>query len=474
MRGAGMFQRIHRDESGFAMVFAVLVVFVVVTLSITVLSLSIHNSEQSAYDRRRVTSVVAAEAGVDDAWNRIQTTAPENLPCTTHTGSVEAEPGPATFSAAYTWYSDSAGTTLLTGCPSQTNVPAGVLVTATGRTSNTVPRQVQAYMTLTPNYGGFDAAILSVTNTTFSNNFTVTGLTGSDGDVYITSGDLVVTNSPTIYGNVYIPTGSASISNGTQVVGNLWALNSATINNPATVTGNVISSTSSVGGSGTIGGSATAGTTIAAGLTVGGNEYPNTPQGPPPTQSFPKLCQVAITGVCSAMPWAGYTVSTYTGATACTSAKNFLTTGTLTGNRVVFIDAVCNLSIGNNDDITFTGDLAIVTQGSITTTNQNNWTGVSGKKLFLIVNYRSIFTASCSSSYNISIGNNSNFLNASVLFYSPCTVTLNNSNDFAGQALGNTVNITNQFTLSYRPVLVPGVPTLMGFDQGIVYLREVA
>jgi hypothetical protein len=329
-------------------------------------------------------------------------------------------------------------------------------------------------MTLTPNYGGFDAAILSVTNTTFSNNFTVTGLTGSDGDVYITSGDLVVTNSPTIYGNVYIPTGSASISNGTQVVGNLWALNSATINNPATVTGNVISSTSSVGGSGTIGGSATAGTTIAAGLTVGGNEYPNTPQGPPPTQSFPKLCQVAITGVCSAMPWAGYTVSTYTGATACTSAKNFLTTGTLTGNRVVFIDAVCNLSIGNNDDITFTGDLAIVTQGSITTTNQNNWTGVSGKKLFLIVNYRSIFTASCSSSYNISIGNNSNFLNASVLFYSPCTVTLNNSNDFAGQALGNTVNITNQFTLSYRPVLVPGVPTLMGFDQGIVYLREVA
>ncbi len=358
-----MFQRIHRDESGFAMVFAVLVVFVVVTLSITVLSLSIHNSEQSAYDRRRVTSVVAAEAGVDDAWNRIQTTAPENLPCTTQTGSVEAEPGPATFSAAYSWYADSAGTTLLTGCPSQTNVPAGVLVTATGRTSNTVPRQVQAYMTLTPNYGGFDAAILSVTNTTFSNNFTVTGLTGNDGDVYITSGNLVVTNSPTVYGNVYVPTGSASMSNGSQIVGNLWALNSVTVNNPATVTGNVISSTSSIAGSGTIGGSATAGTTIAAPLTVGGNEYPSTPQGPPPTQAFPKLCQVAITRVCSAMPWTGYTVTTYTGASACTSAKNFLTTGTLTGNRVVFIDAVCNLAIGNNDDITFTGDLAIVTQG---------------------------------------------------------------------------------------------------------------
>ena len=51
-------------------------------------------------------------------------------------------------------------------------------------------------MTLSPNYGGFDAAILSVTNTSFTNNFTVTGRTGNDGDVYIMNGNLVVTNSP--------------------------------------------------------------------------------------------------------------------------------------------------------------------------------------------------------------------------------------------------------------------------------------
>jgi hypothetical protein len=323
-------------------------------------------------------------------------------------------------------------------------------------------------MTLTPNYGGFDAAILSITNTTFANNFTVTGLTGNDGDIYVTNGNLVITNSPTFYGNVYVPNGSASIDNNSQIVGNLWALNGVTVG--STVTGNVISSTSSIGGVGTVGGSATAGTTIAAGLTVGGNRYANTPQGPPPTQSFPKLCQVAISGVCNAMPWSGYTVSTYTD---CTAAKNFLTTGTITGDRVVWINAVCNLSIGNNDDVTFTGNLAVVTQGSITTSNQNTFTGAAGKNLYLIVNYRSMFPASCSSSYNISIGNNSNFVTAPVLFYSPCTVTLNNQNNFAGQALGNTVSVTNHFTMSYRPVLVPGVPALVGFDQGIVYVREV-
>jgi len=471
-----MFQRIHRDESGFAMVFAVLVVFVVVMLSITVLSLSIHNSEQSAYDRQRVTSVVAAEAGVDDAWNRIQTTAPESLPCTTHTGSVEAEPGPATFSATYTWYQDSVGTVPLTGCPSQSNVPAAVLVTATGRTSNEVPRKVQAYMTLTPNYGGFDAAVLAQTNTTFANNFTISGNSGNDADIYITSGDLTVTNSQNIFGNVYVPNGGATMTNLTTITGNLWTNNAVSISSPASVTGNVTSSTSSIGVNGTIGGSATAGTTIAAGMTVGGNRYPNTPQGAPPTQNFPKLCQVAIAGVCEAMPWAaqGFTVSTYTGASACTSARNFLTTGTITGNRVVWIDAVCNLNIANNDTITFTGNLAIVTQGSITMANRNDWNGASGKNLYFIVNHRTIFPASCSSSYNISTGNLSLFSNVSVLFYSPCTVSINNLNSFTGQVLGNTVNLSNSFTMSYKPVLVPGVPSLVGFDQSIVYLREVA
>jgi hypothetical protein len=423
-----------------------------------------------------VTSVVAAEAGVDDAWNLIQTTAPQSLPCVGGTvaspriGSVEAEPGPATFSAAYSWYQDSTGTTALTGCPSQANVPAAVLVTSTGRTSGQVPRKVQAFMTLTPNHGGFDAAILANTSTSFQNNFTISGNSGNDADIYITDGDLTITNSQNVFGNVYVPNGSATMTNLTKITGDLWANGSVSISSPASVTGNVTSSTSSVGVNGTIGLSATAGTTIAAGLTVGGNRYPNTPQGPPPTQTLPKLCQLAIAGVCDAMPWAGYTVTPYTD---CATAKNFLTTGTITGDRVVWISAVCNLSIANNDTINFTGNLAIVTQGSITMANRNDWNGVAGKSLFFIVNYRTIFPASCSSSYDISTGNLSLFANVSVLFYSPCTVTINNLNSFAGQVLGNTVNLANNFTMSFRPVLVPGVPTLGGFDQSIVYLREV-
>ncbi len=74
----------------------------------------------------------------------------------------------------------------------------------------------------------------------------------------------------------------------------------------------------------------------------------------------------------------------------------------------------------------------------------------------------------------VSTGNNTNF-NAlvKVLFYTPCTLTLANQNAFSGQALGSPINITNQFNLTYQPVLVPGITGIIGFDQDISYVREV-
>jgi hypothetical protein len=456
------------------MVVAMLVVFVVVLLSMVILDLSIHNTDQAAYDRKRVTSVAASEAGIDTAWNLVQYTPPEDLPCgAPETGSLGSAPGPASYSIDYDWL-DATGASLT--CPlSQLNVPSSVLVTSTGTTNTNVPRTMQAYMTLAPSYGGFDAAIMAVTSTTFNNNFTVTGSSSSNGDVFVLNGNLTISNAPTIYGNVYVPTGSASMSNNSSIVGNLWANNGVTLTSPASVTGDVISSTSSLSGTGTIGGDATAGTTIAASLTVSGTKYASSPQGPPPTQVLPKGCHVAIAGVCNALPWIanGYTVTTYSGASACTDARSFLTSGTITGDQVVWIDQVCNLNIANHDNITFTGNLAVVTQGSITMTNQNNWNGNAGKKLIFMVNYRTMFPASCSASYNITTGNNSNFLNAAVLFYSPCTVTLNNQNNFAGQVLANSVVINNHFTLDATRVDVAGLGDILGFNQSIVYLREV-
>jgi hypothetical protein len=468
--------RLHREDDGVAMVIAMMVVFVVVLLSIVIFDLSIHNTEQAAYDRKRVTSIAAAESGIDRAWNLVQFTAPEYLPCT-ESASLGTAPGPASYDVTYTWYDENDDPMTCTGPtgptrpdgPTQENLPTAVLVSSVGETIDSVPRTMQAYMTLAPTYGGFDAAIISVTNTNFNNNFTVTGGTSNNGDIYITEGDLTITNTPNIYGNVYVPNGAVAMSNNNQIIGNLWANEGISISSPASVTGDVTSSTGALTGTGAIGGDARAGGTIAASLAVGGTEYPSSPQGPPPTKDFPLLCYDAIPGVCNALPWTGYTRTT---VTTCTAAQAFLD-AVPSGDQLLWIPSGCaDLQISNNDEINFSGNLAIMTNGKITMANRNDWNGDVGNNLYFIVNYRTGLNCS-SGGYNVWTGNNSNFVDASVMFYSPCTVTLNNQNDFTGQVFANTVTINNHFTLNATPVLVPGAGDVAGFDQSIVYLREV-
>lgn len=462
--------RFSREENGVAMVIAMLVVFVVVLLSLVVLDLSIHNTDQAAYDRKRVTSIAAAEAGINRAWNLVQFTAPEDLPCgTSVTDSLGSHPGPATFTIEFTWFSDTTGTAPST-CPlSQSNVPASVLITAVGETNSDVPRTMQSFLTLTANFGGFGSAILAVTDTTFNNAFTILGQNGNDGSIYVTEGDAVINNSLNAYGNLYVHDGGVHMENNATVNGEVWANEAITLENPATVGMNAISSTEEVEGTGTIGGFAMAGRTVDPNLDISGTTYENSPQGAPPTVDFPKLCQVAIAGVCTAMPWSGYTVTT---ATTCTAAQAFLD-ASLSGNQILWIPSGCpDLQIAQNDTITFSGNLAIVTNGKITMAQRNTWNGVSGKKLQFIVNYRTDLDCA-SGSYDITTGQFSNLRNASVLLYSPCTVTINNLNSFTGQVLGNSVAIQNNGTLSYQPVLVDGLDNIHGFNQNVVYIREV-
>jgi hypothetical protein len=458
------------------MIVAIMVSFVVMLLSVFIVQLSIHNGNQSAYDRRRIQSIAAAEAGIDATWRKIEGTAPDSMPCASpFTGTLASSPGSSAFTVQVTYY-DATGTQL--SCPlSQTNVPSAALLTSTGTTNGSTTRKMQAYATLTPVRTGLSAAIMSNSGTTLSNSFTLNGNSGSDADIYVNSGNLSITNTPQVFGNIYVPNGSFSMSNNTAVSGNVWANLSATLNNTSRVTGDVTSSTSSIAGVGFIGGNATAGTTVATTtLHITGSTYQSTMQGPPPSLAFPYVCWTAVSPVCSAQSsnWtsAGYTVQNFAD---CASAYTYLTTGTIAGDNVVRINATCNLAIGTNDVINFSGNLAIFTNGSITMANQNNWNGVSGKNLFFLVNYQSTSMNCASGNYNISSGNNSNFNNVNVSFYSPCTITIQNQNNFSGQLIGGTVNTANNFTMNFRPVLIPGgAEQITGFQQNVVYLREVA
>jgi hypothetical protein len=494
-----MLNRLRRDERGMALIIALLITFVIVLLSITVVDLAIHNVQQSAYDRKRVQSVNSSEAGVDFVWNKIEQTSPELLSWNsgtklgTYTGSLNTGPGTASFDATVQYF-DSTQTPMITQ-PSQTNPPSYALITSQGTTNGSVVRKVQSYVKLSPIRGGVQSAVLINSSAAFSNNFTINGDQGNDGDVHVENGDLTITSQPNIYGSVYISNGALSMRNNITVHGNAWAWGNVDLQNPAAVLGYARSSQSSLTSNGTIGGDATAGTSISATLAVSGSRYPNSPTtSHPPAVSFPLVCWDA-TGSCSPGVAAEYqnvdaennatgasgpdgvpdwTIVNFSGLTACALAKIYLTTGTISADTVVRINTVCDLDIGNNDSINFTKDLVIFTNGSITMTNQTNWNGTAGHKLGFVVNYQSIFPGSCSTSYGITTSNNSNFNNAYVSFYSPCTITINNQNAFSGQVLGQTVSITNNATINYKPVLLPGIGKITGFQQDVVYEREVA
>ena len=80
-----------------------------------------------------------------------------------------------------------------------------------------------------------------------------------------------------------------------------------------------------------------------------------------------------------------------------------------------------------------------------------------------------------SSDKSVLTGNNTDFnSNAQAFFYSPCTASMSNQSNFYGQVMGDPVQINNQFTMTYRPVLVPGYGTVTSFTEDIAYVREVA
>ncbi len=61
----------------------------------------------------------------------------------------------------------------------------------------------------------------------------------------------------------------------------------------------------------------------------------------------------------------------------------------------------------------------------------------------------------------------------SVLFYTPCAAEMNNQNNFSGQVMGGTVDVGMNFSMEYRPVYVPSMGTITGFDEDISYVREI-
>jgi hypothetical protein len=461
-----------RNEQGIAMVTGLMVALVVLFLSLVVVNLSVHNTASSGRDRDRTQAIDAAEAGLD-AWFSGLTTSTGATMCsqTAWDGVLPTSPG-ASYDVTVTLYSTwppvpGGEITCVDPLPA---APLGALITSKGstvsaQTSALVYRTMESEVRLVPVYGGFNKAIFSNTGLNMINKLTENGYQGNDGDVY-TNGNFTLNNNTVISGTAYAQ-GYIDIAQGL-IKKDVWANNYVNLTTGIQVFGDATSSTSSVtlDSNTTVYGNAKAGTTVSGG-TVKGTTTQNSPSGPPPQVALPQLTY-------NAQAWidAGYTVVTYSN---CSQAKNFIERGITSGNYVVRITPTCSLSWGNNSSVDIHGNLAIISDGAISTVNQTTWNSVGGAwTLYLVDPYRTGLNCS-TGSYDITVSNNTNFNTPLKLFvYSQCTVNFgnNNANGVTGQIIGGTVNITNQMTMNYFPILVPGF-NLTGYNGNVSYLREI-
>jgi Tfp pilus assembly protein PilX len=460
------------DERGIAIITALLVSMIIVTLGITSVSIAIHNSEQSSFDRRRVQGIAAAEAGVNYYFSHLQSeSSAANFRC----GITQTLTGtPATRFVASATYYDAAGAPI--SCPaggtlqvSGSTAPSTALIRSEGSTvlNETPTRTMEAYVRLVVHPGSpfGTSVIFSNGSINWGANVTIQGADASNTNVY-SNGNISLASSTIVYGSLYAQ-GSITLSGSAQVRRDTWARGSLTVQNNAAVLGNGQSSTSSitVRNNARIYNNARAGTSITTTTRgIGGTRTPNSPSGPPPAQSLP-------TFTFDPAPWVedGYTVQTFTGTSACPNAKAFARNITA-GSYVIRIAADCTLS-WNRDAPALKGNLAFVTDGAISNGTQTKWGPTAGQTwgLFMFAGIDNDGQP-CDITWGAGSGVNPGL---STFLYTPCTISLS-SNVYLneGQMFGGAVTMGANSGIKYKQIGIPGFGT-GGFDEDVLYVREV-
>lgn len=469
------------DDDGFAMITALLVIVIATFLSLTAVGLAVHNQDGSAYDRARTVAVHAAEGGLDVSFNTISTSSPSTLPCTV-TGTTTTSPS-ATWTASVSYYSTypPSGTALT--CSPTTGVsstPAAAVVNSVGSVKvvgGYVNRKMQSQMKLTAGYGYFDKAVFSQSSASITNQVNVNGYQGNDADFY-TNGNYTCPNQSTFSGSV-ISQGAISLSNSCYVAVDAWANGAVTMANTSTVNHDVMSSTSSLTMSNNSKvnrnvrvGTTCSGCTTGSGGRVTGTVTTSSPQSAPPVITYPTM-------VFDATAWsdAGYTAQYFSGGSACSSARSWLTNSANNGRKtVVRITGGCTLSL-SNDTVTRTNDLAIFTDGPISTSSNSLFTSGDGNfhDLFLIVQSGITCSGTTSGSPGtIFMASSTSFSTLHFFVYAPCTVSFaNNNSGSRGQIYGNPVSFASNLSYTYYPTVVPGNGSVTSFKPELSFVREV-
>lgn len=485
-----MKKNMHAEE-GVALVTGLLVSMVVLTLSVTAVSLSIHNTGASSYDRRRLQSIDAAEAGIDAYFSMLGTTRFSQIPSHTFgtattdancvlTGTLSGTPT-ASYTVTPTFYSNSTGdeSSGMT-CPERFNralsngltryvklTSVGVVAGQTAPVRTMVSKARLSVTSTSANFPSF--AIFAHGNASLLANIDLYSASGrNDANVY-SDQSLTVSTRTSIRGNLYVQ-GSVTIANGNfWARGDVWANNALTMSG-GRIDGTAISSTSTIGLSGNtfVGNAKAAGAiTVQNPARVYGTQSPNTAGiGAPPVYSYP-------TFYWNAADWPGYVTASDCG-TSPTGAAGLINAWA-SGDLYIHLTNSCELNVPQK---ILPGNLGIISQGSITLPVGTNLTTTSTTpfRVYLMAGVFPVGVTQTCGNF-LANSNSGTGANLKTLIYTPsgCSATMESNSSFAsGQIFSGMVTMKSNAPFTFESVSLPGTTDEpVGSLVDVVYKREV-
>lgn len=439
-------RRARNDERGAGIVTALMITLTIFALGTTWTQIATHQVEASSFEKYREQALNAAEAGINAA---ISTLAADYDWAGT-SGVVALADGTGEYEVVVTPVDPTDPTDLDRNIVSRGYAPKA-------DSTRRAARQVEQQVVLDPTDGFQFALMASPGGIVGQNNSYITG------DVY-SADDLTIAQSATINGDV-TAVGNITTNNNSTIGGKLWAGKAATIDNSQTaVQGNVWSGSNAGEGvalEGTVAGDLQTGGTLTGSGTVNGTVSQNNPPPAPPVLTQPTFT---------------WDPNNYTSATAWTSASNFMShwdsnTSAFSGHhRIAGGDSASN-KLTLDKQWTMTGDVTLVSDGPITL-SRDVANGTS-EELVLTVVTTSTQDPAILFSNNVTIPGTIKIL----LFAPNGRIDFSQLKDFHGVVYGETIDLSQQFSLAYDPPDVPGfdwsASSAVHFDVDVQVFREV-
>ena len=512
-----------------AVIVVMLVMMVVSSLAIAGVQIAAHAVQTGAYDRKHDQALQAAEAGLDayiaSAQGNLTLANICPYPATSGWTSLSTTPV-VRYRTTVTVYDSTGG---VINCATYAGSPAPNSITVVGEgnagtqtaSGVSVTRKVESKIITTPiTNPALNYAMYAENNLINHSNGTVYhNVTAYDADIYVRgdyTGDVASFNQE---GSLLVR-GSILDFRG-HIYGNVYALGSitgqsATVGSPTSDTGygKVTAATGSVALSSSTNaeGKCQAGTTVTlnsasvcnnhTGATAP-NTIPSTPISDPaaqdalvpdwgfPLYKWPLHDNTAAGGLATKSCWqsvvcngvANFTIRTIpTNFADCDAARTYILSAPVGNNLVDIGNADCALSFGNLTSVQLRGNLAIITDGSWSSSQNENWnscttgacpTPPAGGWNFWLIHPNPETGLNCATNAdNFAFDNNNDWSNLQLFIYTPCKADVSNKSGITGQVIARDITTGNNGTLNFKKIPTPGFAPA-GFDAQVVYVREI-